>query len=67
VVKISGMGKYIAVDTGPAVVSRRAARASARTSAERNALVVDVYCSNRAKARELEKNAEKFALVTWYR
>jgi 3D (Asp-Asp-Asp) domain-containing protein len=67
VVKISGMGKYVAVDTGPAVVSRRAARATARTSAERKALVVDIYFPNRSKARALEKNGEKFALVTWYR
>jgi 3D (Asp-Asp-Asp) domain-containing protein len=67
VVKLSGIGKYVAVDTGPAVVSRRAARASGRTSAERNALVIDVYCSSRSKAKKLEKSAAKFALVTWYR
>ena len=67
VVKISGIGKYVAVDTGPAVVSRRAARGSGRTSAERNALVIDVYCSSRSKAKKLEKSAARFALVTWYR
>ncbi|MGA7213525.1 MAG: 3D domain-containing protein [Terrimicrobiaceae bacterium] len=67
VVKIPGMGKYVAVDTGSAVVARRAARAAGRTPDERNALVVDVYCSSRAKAREIEATADKFALVTWYR
>ena len=67
VVKIAGIGKYVAVDTGRAVVSRRAARATGRTPAERNALVVDVYCSSRSKARALEANTSKFALVTWYR
>jgi hypothetical protein len=67
VVKIPGMGRYVAVDTGSAVVARRAARAAGRTPDERNALVVDLYCSSRAKAREIEANAEKFALVTWYR
>jgi hypothetical protein len=67
VVKIAGIGKYVAVDTGRAVVSRRAARATGRTAAERNALVVDVYCSSRSQARALEANASKFALVTWYR
>ena len=67
VVKIAGVGEYIAVDTGPAVVSRRAARSAARTSHERNALVVDVYCSNRSKARVFEATAPDFAVITWYR
>lgn len=67
VVKIAGIGKYVAVDTGRAVVSRRAARAIGRNAAERNALVVDVFCSSRSKARALEASAAKFALVTWHR
>ena len=67
VVKIPGMGEYVAVDTGPAVVSRRAARQAGRTSQERNALVVDVYCSSRSKARVFEANAPQFAVITWYR
>lgn len=67
VVKIPGMGQYVAVDTGPAVVSRRAARQAGRTSHERNALVVDVYCSSRSKAEVFEANAPDFAVITWYR
>ena len=67
VVKIPGMGEYVAVDTGPAVVSRRAARQAGRTSQERNALVVDVYCSSRSKARVFEANAPEFAVITLYR
>ena len=67
VVKIPDMGEYVAVDTGPAVVSRRAARQAGRTSQERNALVVDVYCSNRSKAQVFEANAPDFAVITLYR
>jgi 3D (Asp-Asp-Asp) domain-containing protein len=67
VVKIPGMGEYVAVDTGPAVVSRRAARQAGRTSRERNALVVDVYCSSRSKAQVFEANAPDFAVISWYR
>jgi hypothetical protein len=67
VVKIPGLGRYVAVDTGKAVVSRRAARATARTAAERKALVIDVYCSSRSKAQALEENANEFAYITWYR
>jgi 3D (Asp-Asp-Asp) domain-containing protein len=62
-VKIAGVGEYVAVDTGPAVVSRRAARQAGRTSRERNALVVDVYCSSRSKARVFEANAPDFAVI----
>ena len=63
VVNIAGIGEYVAVDTGPAVVSRRAARLAGRTSQERNALVVDVYCSSRSKARVFEANAPDFAVI----
>ena len=66
-VKIPGMGEYVAVDTGPAVVSRRAARTAGRTSHERKALVVDIFCSSRSQARAFEENAPKFAVITWYR
>jgi hypothetical protein len=61
------MGKYVAVDTGPAVVSRRAARSAGRTLPERNALVVDIFCSSRSKAQEFQENAPEFAVITWYR
>ncbi len=67
VVKIPGIGEYVAVDTGPGVVSRRAARSAGRSSHERNALVVDIFCSSRSKAKELQENAPEFAVITWYR
>jgi 3D (Asp-Asp-Asp) domain-containing protein len=40
----------VAVDTGPAVVSRTAARHSAKTSAERNAIVVDRFFETKKEA-----------------
>lgn len=67
VVKIPGIGEYVAVDTGPAVVSRRAARNAGQTSHERNALVVDIFCSSRSKAQEFKENAPEFAVITWSR
>jgi 3D (Asp-Asp-Asp) domain-containing protein len=66
VVKIPGLGKAVAVDTGAAVVSRRAARNAGRTAQEKGAPVVDVFCSDQVKARELEANFPHFVVVTWY-
>jgi hypothetical protein len=66
VVEIPGFGRLVAVDTGPAVVSRRAARSAGGTAKEKNAPVIDVFCSDQAKARELEANFQHFAVVTWY-
>jgi len=40
----------VAVDTGPAVVSRKAARASGRNAAERNAIVIDRFFDTKQKA-----------------
>jgi hypothetical protein len=40
----------LAVDCGPAVISRLAARKSGRTLAERNALVIDRYFESRSQA-----------------
>jgi 3D (Asp-Asp-Asp) domain-containing protein len=65
VVTIPGVGKFVAVDTGPAVVSRRAARESGRNSKERVALVVDIYCSSRSKAHAVEASSAEFAVITW--
>src|SRR5438105_15926535 len=45
-----GNEELIAVDTGPAVVSRRAARLSGRNAAESNAIVVDRQFENKAQA-----------------
>src|ERR1700681_1996437 len=43
-------GPCVAVDTGPAVVSRKAARACGRTAAQRNAIVVDRFFETRQEA-----------------
>jgi 3D (Asp-Asp-Asp) domain-containing protein len=65
VVNVPGIGRLIAVDTGAAVVSRRAARLTGRTREQRSAIVIDVFCSTREKARALIKRAKHFAVVTW--
>jgi hypothetical protein len=43
-------GECMAVDSGPAVVDRKAARLSGRTAAERNAIVIDRFFDTRQKA-----------------
>jgi 3D (Asp-Asp-Asp) domain-containing protein len=43
-------GACIAVDTGPAVVSRKAARLAARTDSQRNAIVVDRFFETKERA-----------------
>ncbi len=65
VISVPGVGELLAVDTGSAVVSRRAARAAGRTTAQRNAIVIDVFCSSRSKARALIKRVSRFAVVSW--
>ena len=65
VVNVPGVGRLIAVDTGGAVISRRAARLTGRTREQRSAIVIDVFCSTRAKARALIKQLKHFAVVTW--
>jgi 3D (Asp-Asp-Asp) domain-containing protein len=66
-VNVPGIGRLIAVDTGGAVISRRAARLAGRTREQRSAIVIDVFCSTRAKARALIKRVQHFAVVTWQR
>src|SRR5438128_10685407 len=45
-----GDEEIIAVDTGPAVVSRKAARLTGRNEAERNAAVIDRYFETKSQA-----------------
>jgi hypothetical protein len=45
-------GSCTAVDTGPAVISRKAARAAGRTPVQKNALVVDRYFETKGEAME---------------
>ena len=55
-----GDEELIAVDTGPAVVSRKAARRSGRNAAERNAVVVDHYFETKSQAVAWEKSHPHF-------
>lgn len=57
---ILGDEELIAVDTGPAVVSRKAARLSGRNRAEREAMVVDHYFETKSQARAWEKSHPHF-------
>jgi 3D (Asp-Asp-Asp) domain-containing protein len=65
VVRIAGLGSYVAVDTGTAVISRRAARESGHTRAQRNALVIDLYFESRRAGEQFAANGPKFASITW--
>ncbi len=66
VVDIPGVGKYLAVDTGSAVVSREAAREAAKNTEERNALVIDLYFESRSDAKEFAANGPKYAPISWW-
>ncbi|MFH1066674.1 MAG: 3D domain-containing protein [bacterium] len=65
VVIIKGVGKFTAVDTGTAIVSRRAARLAGRTAQQRKALVIDLFFPSRAAAKRFTRNAPMFAMITW--
>src|SRR5438105_3418499 len=58
-----GDEELIAVDTGPAVVSRKAARLSGRNAAERNAIVIDRYFETKSQAVAWEKSHPHFMKV----
>ena len=57
---ILGSEELVAVDTGPAVVSRKAARLSGRHRPERKAMVVDFYFETRSQALVWEKSHPHF-------
>jgi hypothetical protein len=56
-------GECMAVDTGPDVVKRKAARSSARTAAERNAIVIDRFFHTKEKALAWESAHPHFMVV----
>jgi len=66
VVDIAGVGKFLAVDTGSAVISRTAAREAGHTAAERHAIVVDVYFESRRDGEQFAAGAAKFVPITWW-
>jgi 3D (Asp-Asp-Asp) domain-containing protein len=66
VVEIAGVGKYLAVDTGSAVISRTAAREGGHTSAERNAIVVDLFFEDRSEGERFAASAAKYVSISWW-
>jgi hypothetical protein len=53
----------VAVDTGPDVVNRRAARACGRSAAERSAIVIDRFFATKQKALAWAKANPHFIVV----
>jgi 3D (Asp-Asp-Asp) domain-containing protein len=65
VVTIPGVGRYVAVDTGTAVISRKAAKESGHNPQERSALVVDLYFASRRAGELFSREGPKFAMIAW--
>jgi 3D (Asp-Asp-Asp) domain-containing protein len=66
VVEIPGVGQFLAVDTGSAVVSRTAAREAGHTREERGALVIDLFFEHRSEGERFAANGAKFVSVSWW-
>jgi len=66
VVAIAGIGTFLAVDTGTAVVERTAAREGGRTYAQRHALVVDLFFESRRKGEAFASSAARWAAISWW-
>ena len=60
---VFGDGECTAVDTGPDVVERKAARSLGHTTAERNAIVVDRFFDSRQRALAWESTHPHFMMV----
>jgi 3D (Asp-Asp-Asp) domain-containing protein len=65
VVEIAGVGTYLAVDTGSAVISRTAAREAAQTPEEHAALVIDLFFESRQEGERFAANGPKYATIRW--
>ncbi len=65
VVEIAGVGRFLAVDTGSAVIARKAARLAARTGEERDALVVDLFFESRKAAEAFATSAPPYISIRW--
>ncbi|MEJ0001029.1 MAG: hypothetical protein WDO13_18820 [Verrucomicrobiota bacterium] len=63
--KIDGVGSFPGRRHRPAVISRKAARESGHTAAERAALVVDLFFASRRAGERFSETAPKFAIVAW--
>ena len=60
---VFGDSECLAVDTGPDVVKRKAARSCGRTTAERNAIVIDRFFYTKEKALAWESTHPHFMMV----
>ena len=60
---VFGDSECLAVDTGPDVVKRKAARSCARTTTERNAIVIDRFFHTKERALAWEKAHPHFMTV----
>jgi|ERR1043166_1643839 3D (Asp-Asp-Asp) domain-containing protein len=56
-------GRFTAVDTGTAVINRKAARLSGRTRAEQNAVVIDRFFETKKQAENWEKTHPSYMMV----
>jgi 3D (Asp-Asp-Asp) domain-containing protein len=65
IVEIPGVGNYVAVDTGTAVISRKAAKESGHNPEERSALVIDLYFASRRAGELFSEVGPKFAMIAW--
>jgi 3D (Asp-Asp-Asp) domain-containing protein len=66
VVEIAGVGKYLAVDTGSAVISRTAAKEGGHTAAERSAIVVDLFFEDASEGEKFAASAAKYVSISWW-
>ena len=66
VVQIPGVGQFLAVDTGSAVVARTAARKEAHTTAERSALVIDLFFEDRVQGEHFAASGPAYAAIDWF-
>jgi 3D (Asp-Asp-Asp) domain-containing protein len=66
VVEVAGVGKFMAVDTGSAVVNRKAAREDAHTSEERKALVIDLFFESRKAGQAFAAAGPRYASISWW-
>jgi 3D (Asp-Asp-Asp) domain-containing protein len=66
VVALEGIGTFLAVDTGTAVVERTAAREAGKTYAEKHALVIDLFFASRHQGEAFAASAAKWAAVSWW-
>jgi 3D (Asp-Asp-Asp) domain-containing protein len=66
VVEIPGVGEFLAVDTGSAVVARTAALRAGINTAERGALVIDLFFEHACDGEKFAAESPKFVDIKWW-